>query len=259
VFTPTFLPNFNATVDYSDIKITNLVNSYGPNLIQTNCVLTGSPTWCNLVHRDPAGTLWASQSAYTFDPLLNEGGLEYKGVDIGLAYRFDLGSFGRVRTRLDGTYLNSLTYSPGAAPSYDCAGKFGPSCSPITPKWRHRMTVDWDTPFTGLSAGATWRFFGSGTNTLLDSKTPDYIPGLTANGPLPDAHIPTMSYLDLRLSYAWEKITFRVGVDNVFDKDPPTIDTANTGGNTIYAESNTYPSLYDTLGRYLFLNVTVDF
>jgi len=68
-----------------------------------------------------------------------------------------------------------------------------------------------------------------------------------------------MSYLDLRLSYAWNKVTFRVGVDNVLDKDPPTIDTANTGGNTIYAESNTYPSLYDTLGRYLFANVTIDF
>lgn len=259
VFTPTALPGFNATLDYSDIKITNLVNSYGPNLIQSNCILTGSPTWCNLVHRDPAGTLWASQSAYTFDPLLNEGGLEYKGVDIGLAYRFDMGALGKLRARMDGTYLKSLIYSPGAAPSYDCAGKFGPACSPITPKWRHRMTVDWDTPFTGLSAGATWRFFGSGNNTLLDAKTPDYIPGLTATTPLPDAHIPTMSYLDLRLSYAWEKVTFRVGVDNVLDKDPPSIDTANTGGNTIYAESNTYPSLYDTLGRYLFVNVTIDF
>lgn len=259
VFTPSFLPNFNATIDYTDIKITNLVNSYGPNVVQTNCVLTGSPTWCSLVHRDPAGTLWASQSSYTVDPIINEGGLEYKGIDIGLAYRLDLGTLGRVRTRLDGTWLKSLIYSPGASPKYDCAGRFGPACSPVTPTWRHRMTVDWDTPFTGLSAGATWRFFGQATNTLLDPATPDYIKGLTSTGPLPDARIPTISYLDLRVSYAWEKITVRVGVNNVLDKDPPTIDTANSGGNTLYAESNTYPSVYDTLGRYLFMNVTVDF
>jgi len=45
----------------------------------------------------------------------------------------------------------------------------------------------------------------------------------------------------------------------VLDKDPPTIDTANTGGNSIYAESNTYPSVYDVPGRYLFANLTVDF
>jgi iron complex outermembrane receptor protein len=260
VFTPSFLPGFNATIDYSDIKITNLVNSYGPNLVQSNCVSTGLPVWCDLVHRDAAGTLWASQDAYTVDPLLNEGGLEYKGVDIGLAYRLDLGGMGRIRTRMDGTWLKSLIYSPGGgSESYDCAGSFGPSCSPITPSWRHRMTADWDLPITGLSAGATWRFYGKGSNTLLNSKSPDYIPGLTDNRPLPDAHIPTMSYLDLRVSYAWDKVTVRLGVNNVADKDPPTIDTSNSGGNTIYAESNTYPSLYDVMGRYLFANVTIDF
>ena len=259
VFTPSFLPGFNATIDYSDIKITNLVNSYGPNLVQSNCVNTGLPVWCDLVHRDAAGTLWASQNAYTVDPLLNEGGLEYKGTDIGLAYKFNVGAMGRIRLRMDGTWLKSLTYSPGASASYDCAGRFGPSCSPITPTWRHRMTADWDLPVTGLSAGATWRFFGKGTNTLLDPKSPDYIPGLTDKNPLPDDHIPTISYLDLRVSYVWDKVTMRVGVNNVLDKDPPTIDTSNSGGNTVYAESNTYPSLYDVMGRYLFANVTVDF
>ena len=263
VFTPTFLPNFNATLDYSDIKITNLINSYGPNLVQSNCVLTGSPVWCNLIHRDPAGTLWASQSGYTVDPLLNEGALHYKGVDIGLAYRINLGQFGKLRTRMDGTWLKSLLYSPGASPSYDCAGRFGPSCSPVTPTWRHRFTLDWDTPFTGLSAGMTWRFFGRARSTLLDQASPDYsatIGAAAAGGfTIPDANIPTMSYLDLRVSYAWDKVTFRAGVNNVLDKDPPTIDTAGAGGNQIYAESNTFPSVYDTLGRYLFLNVTVDF
>jgi outer membrane receptor protein involved in Fe transport len=119
--------------------------------------------------------------------------------------------------------------------------------------------MDWDTPLSGFSAGATWRFFGSGTNTFLDPNSPDYIKGLTSAGPLPDARIPTISYLDLRVAYSYEKITVRAGVNNVLDKDPPSIDTANTGGNSIYAESNTWASLYDTLGRYLFLNVTLDF
>jgi iron complex outermembrane receptor protein len=258
VFTPAFLPGFNATLDYSDIHITNLINSYGPNTIQANCVASGNvaSSWCQLVHRDAAGTLWASQNAYTIDQELNEGSLEYKGIDIGLAYKINLGTFGRIRTRLDGTWLKSLTTSPGASASFDCAGRFGPSCSPITPTWRHRLTADWDTPFTGLSAGATWRFFGSASNTLYDPKTPDYLVGL---GTIPDARIPTISYLDLRVSYTWDKITARVGVNNVADKDPPTIDTANSGGNQIYAESNTFPSVYDTLGRYIFMNVTVDF
>jgi iron complex outermembrane recepter protein len=121
------------------------------------------------------------------------------------------------------------------------------------------MTLDWDTPLAGLSAGATWRFFGQATNTLLDPNTPDYQKGVEANSPLPDRRISTISYLDLRVAYTINKVTMRVGVNNVLDKDPPFIDTANSGGNQIPAESNTYPSQYDSLGRYLFANVTIDF
>ncbi len=127
------------------------------------------------------------------------------------------------------------------------------------------MTLDWDTPVSGLSGGVTWRFFGRARSTFFDGNGPDYsatVAAAAAGSPsfvIPDANLPTVSYLDLRVSYAWEKITVRVGVNNVLDKDPPTIDTAGTGGNQIYAESNTFPSVYDTLGRYLFMNVTVDF
>jgi iron complex outermembrane receptor protein len=264
VFTPSFLPGFAATLDYTDIKITNLISSYGPATVQSNCLLTGSPTWCDLIHRDAAGTLWASQSAYTVDTILNEGGLENKSIDVGLAYKFDLGAAGRIRTRLDGTYLLDLLYKPGLGTSlpgkeYNCAGHFGPSCEPATPKWRHRFTVDYDTPLTGLSAGMTWRFFGSADNTVIQPGSPDYNAVFVGGFPLADRHIPTISYLDLRVAYTWNRVTARMGINNVLDKDPPLIDTADSGGNSIYAESNTFPSVYDTLGRYLFVNVTVDF
>ena len=264
VLTPRFLPGFSLTVDYADIKITDVITSYGPNLIQTNCILSGSATsyFCQLVHRDSNATLWASPQGYTIDPLLNIAGLENKSIDVGMAYLLDMGRGGRLRSRLDGTYLLHLTTTPGGGVQpFDCAGFYGPSCSPFTPKWRHRFSMDWDTPLAGLSAGATWRFFGSGTNTFLEPTSPDYVGAAVINkaGPPPDAHIPTISYLDLRASYSWNSVTLRVGCNNVLDKDPPLIDTQNTGGNTTFAESNTYPTVYDVAGRYLFVNLTVDF
>jgi iron complex outermembrane recepter protein len=264
VLTPTFLPGFSATVDYSDIKITNVITTYGPNLIQNNCILSGSATsyFCQLIHRDANGTLWASPQGYTMDPLLNIAGLENKSVDIGLAYRFNMGVAGILHSRLDGTELIHLLTNPGGGvATYDCAGSFGPSCSPVTPKWRHRFSLDWDTPIAGFATGATWRFFGSANNSLLNPSSPDYIGAAIINraGPPPDARIPTISYLDLHASYAWNNVTVRVGVNNVLDKDPPFIDTVNTGGNSTFAESNTYPSVYDMAGRYLFANVTIDF
>ena len=264
VLTPRFLPGFSATVDYADIKITDVITTYGPNLIQTNCILSGSATsyFCELVHRDSNGTLWASPQGHTVDPLLNISGLENKSVDVGMAYLWNMGRGGRLRSRLDGTYmLNLITTPGGGVKPYDCAGFYGPSCTPFTPKWRHRFSMDWDTPVAGLAAGATWRFFGSGTNTLINPNSPDYVGAATVAkaGPPPDGRIPTISYLDLRASYAWNRVTLRVGCNNVLDKDPPTIDTQNTGGNSTYAESNTFPTVYDVAGRYLFVNLTVDF
>jgi outer membrane receptor protein involved in Fe transport len=131
----------------------------------------------------------------------------------------------------------------------------------VTPTWRHRFSLDWDTPVTGVSVGAMWRFFGKATNTLVDPKNPDYVGAATIalNGPPLDASVPNISYLDLRASYAWNKVTLRVGVNNVLDKDPPNVDGINSGGNSNYAESNTYPSVYDVAGRFLYMNVTVDF
>jgi iron complex outermembrane recepter protein len=264
VLTPTFLPGFSTTIDYSDIKITNVITTYGPNLIQNNCILSGSATsyFCELIHRDPNGTLWASPQGYTMDPLLNIAGLENKSVDLGMAYRLRMGELGTLRSRLDGTYLLHLLTNPGGGvATFDCAGRFGPSCTPVTPKYRNRFSLDWDTPLAGVSTGATWRFFGSATNTLSSPGTPDYVGAavVAKAGLPPDARIPTISYLDLHASYAWNSVTLRLGCNNVLDKDPPNIDTTNTGGNSTFAESNTYPSVYDMAGRYLYVNLTVDF
>lgn len=43
-------------------------------------------------------------------------------------------------------------------------------------------------------------------------------------------------------------------MNNVFDSNPPLSTAAGTGGN-----GNTYPQLYDALGRYIFLGVSANF
>jgi hypothetical protein len=190
------------------------------------------------------------------DPLVNTGGEESKSVDIGIAYRQDIGSVGQLRARVDGTKLIALNFNTGGPNTtpFDCAGHFGPSCAPATPSWRHRLSADWDTPAKGLSFGATWRYYGEVTNTFNTPGQPDY----TAGFPNLDTRIPTMSYIDLRASYAFSKATLRVGCNNVADKDPVPI-TQATAGNGSQASANTYPGVYDTSGRYIYANLTVDF
>ena len=97
VFTPRFLPGFSATLDYTDIKITDLIQSYGSSTIQANCLASAdaASVWCQKIHRSPLGDLWTSSQGYVIDPLLNEGGLENKGIDLGMAYRVDMGGLGK--------------------------------------------------------------------------------------------------------------------------------------------------------------------
>ncbi|MGB6309063.1 MAG: hypothetical protein WBF89_14865, partial [Steroidobacteraceae bacterium] len=73
------------------------------------------------------------------------------------------------------------------------------------------------------------------------------------------AHFPTYSYFDLTASVKLaDKLSLRLGVNNLLDKSPPLVGTTNiaappTGNN------NTYPGVYDSLGRYLFAEVTAQF
>jgi iron complex outermembrane receptor protein len=43
----------------------------------------------------------------------------------------------------------------------------------------------------------------------------------------------------------------------VLDKDPPLLAGSDFGDARV--NGNTYPQVYDTLGRFLFANVTLDF
>jgi outer membrane receptor protein involved in Fe transport len=85
-------------------------------------------------------------------------------------------------------------------------------------------------------------------------------PATVANGGISssDAAIKAYNYLDLSASVKLaDKLTFRVGVNNVFDKDPPIIGGSNlpsTAGN-----GNTFPQVYDALGRFIFGQLTAQF
>ena len=89
------------------------------------------------------------------------------------------------------------------------------------PEWRHSFRTNWRTPWNGLDVAATWRYFG-------DAKTER----LSANDQLSGAgqcerhrnDVPAYSYFDLTASMTFaEKVTFRVGANNLFDKTPPII------------------------------------
>ena len=147
--------------------------------------------------------------------------------------------------------------------TFDCAGLYGVVCSsnaqggPI-PQWRHRARVTWNTPWP-LSLSASWRYIGAVDFDVNQSNA--FLHDPFGRTDTIDGHIPAFSYLDL--SGTWkvrDAMTVRFGVNNVFDKNPPILDSASFPASAPpIGNGNTYPGTYDALGRTVFVGLTADF
>jgi iron complex outermembrane receptor protein len=256
VLTPSEVPNLNVSIDYYDIRIKNVISSYGFALQLTECLDAANPVFCSNVHRDSNGSLWLSTNAYVNDPTLNLGALQNRGVDISADYKLDMNAVGILSFAALGTYTAQLITEPGGAlglASYNCAGYYGSTCGVPAPKWKSRLRVNYDTPLAGLGVSVQWRNIAS---VQQDTNSPNAL----LNGAVlpPFARIASYNYFDLTASYVVNKtVGLRVGVNNVLDKDPPLLSTNYF--NPPYVNGNTYPQVYDTLGRFLFANVTLSF
>jgi outer membrane receptor protein involved in Fe transport len=252
--------------------------------------------FCNLIHRDPVtnvifggsqlqgtGTnVFGNGSISNFNT--NTGFVKTSGIDFEAAYNtrfrdWNMPDWGSLGFDFTGTYTLNFIDSPSKKiGSFDCAGFFGTTCSnsivngevggPI-PKWRHKFRVTWGTPWDNLSLSLQWRYI-SAVLPDFDSSNP-LLRGAPANvcghgfsgagcGDPPD-HIPAINYIDLGAIWrVKDGVTLRAGVNNVFDKDPPIVDQINIGlSSPPVGNANTFPGVYDTLGRVFFIGLTADF
>jgi outer membrane receptor protein involved in Fe transport len=257
VLTPRFLENMSLAVDYFDITVDDLIGAVGPDLAISQCLSTADPFFCGLIHRAPgSGSLWLGSQGYIIDTTLNTGSLQTKGIDAELNYRVDSGSAGRFAFQLIGTYVDELVVEPlPGFPTYDCVGLYGTVCGNPTPDWRHKARVTWSSPWE-LDLSLTWRHIES---VDLDA-TVDNV-NFPTNAPATDAHLKAMNYLDLTGSFSVSaepaNLTLRVGINNLTDEEPPIV--GQSTALPVFVSGNTFPQIYDALGRYVFFNVTADF
>ncbi|WGM48457.1 Vitamin B12 transporter BtuB [Brevundimonas sp. NIBR10] len=254
VWTPGFLSGFNLSVDYFDITVDGLISTVGAGNTLDLCYRDGDAAACSRINRNAAnGSLWVG-SGFVQNLNINIGGLQTSGVDVNANYGFDLDALGltnkgTIGLAFVGTWLNTLESDSGtntASSVYDCVGYYGSAqCGVPNPEWRHRARLTWQSPWS-VDVSATWRYYSE----------VDF--GSTLTGPVAgrlDSTLEAQQYLDLSANWqVTDTVSARVGVNNVLDNDPPLSISAGTGGN-----GNTYPQLYDALGRYVFFGVTANF
>ena len=250
VFTPTFVPGLNVTIDYFKIKIDKLIASVGDlNTLQA-CYSNDLQSACDRIERNSNGQLWVG-TGQVVNLATNIGGLETAGIDLNANYRYSLGDYGDLGLAFTGTWLKELTTDTGLGFSdsvYDCAGWYGSQCGVPNPEWRHRFRVDY-APNDVWSINGTWRFYGQSKLGELNSD------GSFDNPAGLDSKFKAQNYFDIAATYQLrDNVSLRGGVNNVFDRDPPISPAASTDGN-----GNTFPQLYNALGRYIFFGVTANF
>ena len=273
VLTPTFLQGFNATIDYFDISVKGAIGVIPPAVTLTNCANTGDPFYCDLIHRSPGpgqfkGALFGTgpNAGFVTATNLNTGSFKTSGVDFEANYSTQLedwgmGASGGLAFAFLGTYTQSFKVTPlPGAHEYDCAGLFGLTCGTPIPTWRHRLRVTWTSPWD-FDLSMAWRHMSS---VSFDANTNDPTLSGPCGGPcgdLSDAKISAYDYIDLAGDYTVrEGISIHAGVNNLFDKDPPILDSNGLGvAGPPFGNGNTYPGVYDSLGRTIFVGVTVKY
>ena len=220
----------------------------------------GDAASCALVHRAPGtGSLWLGNQGFVI--LTNQNfkglGLYTKGIDVSGAYNRRIGGMGTLNASFVGTYLMKLA-TPGA--TGNAVGRF--SGSTPSPKWRHKLRLGFTLP-DGLGISGQWRHFSAVHCRAIigglpaDAGCQAKFHGVIYQRP-GNLQLNQANFFDLALTArVTQKFNLRIGANNILDTAPPV-----AGGEVIpagFGNGNTYPQVYDSLGRYIFAGVTLDF
>lgn len=221
VYSPSWVPGLNLSVDYYDIKIRDAIGSINSQTAINQCK-DGVAIACALFEKSSSG-------AYTkfYSSPINLASAATRGVDIEMAYRYNP----ELTFRALAAYVSKqMTQTPGAAP-LDRAGEVG--VNPF-PHWRGTAQVNYDgEKFGGFLQG---RFIGSGR---FDVTRGPAVVDLQ--------HIPAQFYLDgqisAKLKAGGKDFELFLNVRNLLNHQPPF--TPQDGN--IPVPVNT--TLYDVIGR----------
>ena len=250
-----FEPNQNLSVslDYWNIKKTDLISEIGDDVILANLDKYGG-----LVHRYSDVTTDPNVAAdCEYDPTdnsicyielrkENRGAQKMSGLDLVVDFHDLRTSLGKFGVRLNGTLaLVSKQQTGDGTPFVSNLGKF--VTDGVVQRWRHRLTVDWEYGPVSASIANTYYSGYTDQNSAIDDSG-DVYTVVTAN------RVKAYSLWDLSGAYAVNKsLKLRGGINNLLDTSPPFSNQA------YYFISGYDPSYTDTRGRFFYVSAQYSF
>ena len=253
VFTPQFLPGFDLSVDYYNIKIKNSISFVGAQAVANACYDTPSfpNVFCGQFERaGPSGGPHGEQPFQIIEGSLLAAPLNYakltaKGIDTEIAYRRQIGDLGRLDTRFTYTHvLDRSNFVSTTDPNFKDVQMLELGDPKDAFNWntslQHgRFTFGYQMRYIGRMVLNTYEDFFSVQGR--PPQNPDY-----SNRKF----YPAKFYHDIRLGIdVTRKFNFYLGVDNVTNTIPPYGLTGIGGGSAIY----------DNRGRFMYAGVKANF
>ena len=225
VLEPRFLRGYNATIDWWAIDLKGAIAVIGPQTIVDTCIATGDSLFCSQIHRSANGSLWL-ENGFVDNRNANIGGFQLREIDIEANYSHSIGAVGSIAANFRGSYVNKwIVDFGGLSEQFDCAGLYGDPCGNPQPRWRHTARLTWNSS-GGARLSVNWRHIGGMKLAALDPKF-----GLTEFVSPLDMRLKPQSYFDLTGGFDFgTRLAIRVGVNNIFDREPPPITFQHAGG-----------------------------
>lgn len=257
VFQPEFIPGFNMSLDYYNIKITDVIGTALPGDIIAACFgnLTAASATdpnCTSFSRNPfTGGLDGdpSLSGGLFGPTNNLGILKTNGFDLLANWKGDIG-FADLSLAFVGNWTRSSKFNanPNSAAPVDreCVGYYSVNCSftgSIQPEFSTSTRATFG--FEDVDLSLLWRW--------IDAVEFEPLQIIADGGPNATVqpqfrNIPAEHYFDLTARWnASDNFSFTFIIQNLLNNQPKVV--GNTIGATSFNSGNVYPSTYDALGR----------
>ena len=262
ILQPSMIPGLTLSVDYYNIKITNVIFALAPQTIINQCYDSPSGInnqYCAALTRNPNGT-FAGQTGVTnggaqisfpatgqsfLSGPFNFAKQKTSGVDADLSYSHNVGG-AKVTLRGIVSYLiNRDNYTDINTPSFIDQQKFEVG----DPEWSGSFTANVD--FGVFDLNYNMRYVGKQT-VAVEYETQNSVQGRPARDPdaFPFTFYPDVTYHNLRVGAdVTDKFRLYAGMDNVFDRQPPYDITGTTGAQGIY----------ENVGRFMYAGFEAKF
>lgn len=248
---------FVMSLDYYNIKLKQTIFTPDPNILIAACynyfglnkTFNAASPYCSGLARTPdisyisvPASLGGDSSGYF--QAVNQGSVKTSGLDFQAAYKMPtdfLTQGSTLSANLSANYLFDYTVEelPGLKINYaGTVSYFGAGLGTSFPKIKG--TLDLALKLDKITLSSRFRYIGKMIN-----RASRQFPGESFTG------TKAITYTDVAAEVGIEALTFRIGVNNLFDVKPPQ-----------YApnvQSGTDPSLFDVIGRRAYVSARLKF